>query len=124
MVSPSLTDFVDHFCLISLALRTMSSFFDARTSSIASKWKLQSNGPTLSMLSIAAAISAQVSMSVLIGSNASPFVEFSFEVEFTSIRPTLDTLCSSFRFISGPKRPSVCPKIAPIISARSTRPST
>ena len=76
------------------------------------------------MLSIAAEINEQVSISVLIGNNASPLVVFSVLKVFTSIRPTLDTRCSSFRFISGPKRPSVCPNIAPIISARSTRPST
>src|SRR3990167_4258493 len=72
--SPSLTDFVDHFCLISLARFTISSFFDALISSIESNVNLQSNGPTLSILSIAAAINAQVSISVLIGSKALPFV--------------------------------------------------
>ena len=68
----------------------MSSFFDARTSSIEISLNLQSNGPTLSILSIAAAINAQVSTSVLIGSNASPEVVFSVVLISTSIRPTLE----------------------------------
>ena len=91
MVSPSLTDFVDHFCLISLALLTISSFFDARTSSIPSNLNLQSKGPTLSMLSIAAEINAHVSISVLIGIKASPLVVFVVEVVLTSIRPIFET---------------------------------
>ena len=89
-MSPSLTDLVDHFCLIAFALLTMSSFFEALTSSIAFRVNLQSNGPTLSILSIAAEINAQVSISVLIGNNASPEVSFSVEVLCTSIRPTLE----------------------------------
>ena len=68
----------------------MSSFFDARTSSIESSLNLQSNGPTLSILSIAAAINAQVSTSVLIGSNALPEVVFSVVLISTSILPTLE----------------------------------
>jgi len=49
-------------------------------------------GPTLSILSIAAAISAHVSISVLIGSSASPLVVFVVEELLTSILPTLETL--------------------------------
>jgi len=124
MVSPSDIVFVAHCCLISFARFMMSSFLVARTSSMALSLNLQSNGPTLSMLSIAAAISEQVSMSVLIGISASPFVVFVVLVDVTSILPTLETRWSSFRFISGPRSPSVCPKIAPIMSALSTSPST
>ena len=91
-MSPSLSVFVDHCCLISFARLTMSSFFDARTSSIANSLNLQSNGPTLSMLSIAAAINAQVSMSVLIGISASPTVVFEVALVVTSMRPTFETL--------------------------------
>ena len=69
----------------------MSSFFAALTSSIASNLNLQSKGPTLSMLSMAAAIKAQVSMSVLIGSNVSPEVVFAVDLELTSIRPIFET---------------------------------
>ncbi len=76
------------------------------------------------MLSIPAAINAQVSISVLIGINASPDVVLAVFFALTSMRPTLETRCSSFRFISGPNSPSVCPKMAPIISALSTSPST
>ena len=43
------------------------------------------------MLSMAAAIKAQVSMSVLIGSNVSPEVVFAVERELTSIRPIFET---------------------------------
>ena len=69
----------------------MSSFFAALTSSIASNLNLQSKGPTLSMLSMAAAIKAQVSMSVLMGSTASPVVVFAVDLELTSIRPIFET---------------------------------
>ena len=110
--------------MISFARFTISSFFAARTSSIASKVNLQSKGPTLSILSIPAAINAQVSMSVLIGITALPLVVLAVDFAITSIRPTLETRCSSFKFISGPNSPSVWPKMAPIISALSTSPST
>ena len=40
------------------------------------------------------------------------------------VEVTTADLGSSLRFISGPSRPSVCPKIAPIMSAFSTIPST
>ncbi len=55
MVSHSLTVLVGHFLLISFARLTISYLFAARNSSIFSNLKLQSYGPTLSILSIPAA---------------------------------------------------------------------
>ena len=124
IVSPSLIVLVAHLRRISFARFTMSSFLAALTSSIASSLNEQSNGPTLSMLSMAAAMRADVSMSVLMGMRTSPDVVLDVVRALTSMRPIFETRCSSLRFISGPSRPSVCPKIAPMRSARSTRPST
>jgi hypothetical protein len=52
-----------------------------------------------------------------------PLVLSCFECNSISILPILPVFCNSLRSSSGPKRPSVCPKTAPITSGFSTTPS-
>ena len=122
--SPSLEVRELHSFMMSLARSVICALFDALTSSIPSRMTLAEQGPTLSTLSTAAAMSAAVLTSVDIGIRIAPYVLSFLDSRLISIRPTFHVFWSSFRFISGPKRPSVWPKIAPIKSAFSTTPST
>jgi hypothetical protein len=75
------------------------------------------------MLSMLAAINAVETRSRLVGTVIVPVVLSFFECNSISILPILPDFCSSRRSSSGPKRPSVCPKTAPITSGFSTTPS-
>jgi len=70
-----------------------------------------------------AAIKAVETLSRLVGIVIVPVVLSCFEWSSISILPILPDFCSSLRSSSGPKRPSVCPKTAPITSGLSTTPS-
>jgi hypothetical protein len=52
-----------------------------------------------------------------------PVVLSFLECNSISILPILPDFCNSLKSNSGPKRPSVCPKTAPITSGFSTTPS-
>ncbi len=75
------------------------------------------------MLSTLAAISAVLTRSRLVGIVIAPVVRSFFERKSISILPMRPVFWSSLRSSSGPKRPSVCPKTAPITSGFSTTPS-
>ncbi len=112
-----------HLCRISLA-RSMITFRRAsRMSSMRSRLTLALQGPTRFMLSTLAAIRAVDTRSRLVGIVMEPFVRSFLEWRSISILPIRPVFCSSRRSSSGPKRPSVCPKTAPITSGFSTIPS-
>jgi len=106
-----------------LALSIITFLLASRTSSIFSSVTLEAHGPTRFMLSILDAIRAVETRSRLVGMVMSPVVSSFLECRSISILPILPDLCSSLRSSSGPKRPSVCPKTAPITSGFSTTPS-
>ena len=112
-----------HLWRISLA-RSMITFRRAsRMSSMRSRLTLALQGPTRFMLSTLAAIRAVDTRSKLVGMVMEPFVRSFLEWRSISILPIRPVFCSSRRSSSGPKRPSVCPKTAPITSGFSTIPS-
>ena len=92
-------------------------------SSTLSRDTLAEQGPTRFMLSMLAAIRAVLTRSRLVGIVIVPVVRSFFECSSISIRPMRPVFWSSLRSSSGPKRPSVCPKTAPITSGFSTTPS-
>jgi hypothetical protein len=92
-------------------------------SSIFSRLTFAEQGPTRFMLSTLAAISAVETRSRLVGIVIAPVVRSFLECRSISILPMRPVFCSSRRSSSGPKRPSVCPKTAPITSGFSTTPS-
>jgi hypothetical protein len=92
-------------------------------SSMRSRLTLALQGPTRFMLSTLAAIRAVDTRSRLVGMVMEPFVRSFLEWRSISILPIRPVFCSSRRSSSGPKRPSVCPKTAPITSGFSTIPS-
>jgi hypothetical protein len=81
------------------------------------------HGPTLFMLSKLAAMIAVDTRSKLVGMRIVPVVLSCLDANSISILPILPDFCSSRRSNSGPKRPSVWPKTAPITSGLSTTPS-
>ncbi len=95
----------------------------SRMSSIFSKVTLAEHGPTRFMLSTLAAMSAVDTRSRLVGIVIEPVVRSFLECRSISILPILPVFWSSRRSSSGPKRPSVWPKTAPITSGFSTTPS-
>ena len=123
MSSPSLDDFVAQSFEICFARSMIAFLFTALTSSIDNSLNCDPQGPTLSICSTAAAINDTVDISVLIGIVTDPLALPFCDSIVISILPTFQFFWSSFRFISGPNRPSVWPNIAPIISALSTAPS-
>jgi hypothetical protein len=70
-----------------------------------------------------AAIRAVETLSRLVGIVIVPVVLSFLECSSISILPILPDFCNSLKSNSGPKRPSVCPKTAPITSGFSTTPS-
>lgn len=112
-----------HLWRISLA-RSMITFRRAsRMSSILSRLTLAEHGPTRFMLSTLAAMRAVETRSRLVGMVIEPEVRSFLECRSISIRPIRPVFWSSRRSSSGPKRPSVCPKTAPMTSGFSTTPS-
>lgn len=110
-------------CRISLA-RSMMIFRRASLmSSMRSRLTLALHGPTRFMLSTLAAMRAVDTRSRLVGIVIAPFVRSFLEWRSISILPMRPVFCSSLRSSSGPKRPSVWPKTAPITSGFSTTPS-
>ncbi len=93
------------------------------TSSILSSVTCAAHGPTRFMLSMLAAIRAVDTLSRLVGIVIVPFVLSFLECRSISILPILPDFCSSLKSSSGPNKPSVCPKTAPITSGFSTTPS-
>ena len=81
------------------------------------------HGPTRSMVSRDAAISAVSVPSSEEGIVICPVDFPDFVVTITSIRPMRPVLWSSRKSSSAPRRPSVCPNNAPITSGFSTTPS-
>ncbi len=93
----------------------MSSIFSRKTFAL--------HGPTRFMLSTEAAINAVLTRSKLVGMVMVPFVRSFLLCRSISILPILPVFWSSLRSSSGPNKPSVCPKTAPITSGFSTTPS-
>ena len=93
--------------MMSLALSTICFLLEALTSSIVTSSTLAEQGPTLSTLSTAAAMRAAVLTSVDMGMRISPYVRSFLDSRLISILPTFQLFWSSFRFISGPNKPSV-----------------
>jgi hypothetical protein len=116
-------DSMFHLWRISLARSIITLRLASRMSSILSRFTLAEQGPTRFMLSILAAIRAVLTRSRLVGIVIAPNVRSFFECNSISIRPMRPVFWSSLRSSSGPKRPSVCPKTAPITSGFSTTPS-
>jgi hypothetical protein len=112
-----------HLCRISLA-RSMIIFLRAsRMSSILSRSTLALQGPTRLMLSTLAAMRAVETRSRLVGMVMVPVVRSFLLCRSISILPMRPVFWSSLRSSSGPNKPSVCPKTAPITSGFSTTPS-
>ncbi len=104
--------------------RSMMIFLRAsRMSSILSRKTFAEQGPTRFMLSTDAAISAVLTRSRLVGMVMVPVVLSFLECRSISILPMRPVFWSSLRSSSGPNKPSVCPKTAPITSGFSTTPS-
>ena len=116
-------DSMFHLWRISFALSIMIFRLASRMSSTFSSVTLAEQGPTLFMLSMLAAMSAVLTRSRLVGIVIVPEVRSFFECNSISILPIRPVFWSSLRSSSGPKRPSVCPKTAPITSGFSTTPS-
>ena len=112
-----------HLWRISLARSIMIFRRASRMSSILSSKTLALQGPTRFMLSMLAAIRAVETRSRLVGMVIVPVVWSFFECRSISILPMRPVFWSSLRSSSGPNKPSVCPKTAPITSGFSTTPS-
>ncbi len=95
----------------------------SRMSSILSRITLAEQGPTRFMLSTLAAIKAVLTRSKLVGMVMEPLVRSFLLCNSISILPMRPVFWSSRRSSSGPNRPSVCPKTAPMTSGFSTTPS-
>jgi len=101
----------------------MALLFASRMSSIFSRVTFAAHGPTRVIVSKLAASMAVDTLSRLVGIRIFPVVLSRFECNSISILPILPLFCSSLRSSSGPNKPSVCPKTAPITSGFSTTPS-
>ncbi len=112
-----------HLCRISLARSIITFRLASLISSIFSRRTLAEQGPTRFMLSTLAAMRAVETRSRLVGIVIVPVVRSFFECKSISILPMRPVFWSSLRSSSGPKRPSVWPKTAPITSGFSTTPS-
>lgn len=112
-----------HLCRICLALSMIIFRLVSRISSIFSSVTLAWQGPTRFMLSRLAAMIAVDTLSRLVGMIIDPVVMSCFDVRSISILPILPDFCNSRRSSSGPNKPSVCPKTAPMTSGFSTTPS-
>jgi len=112
-----------HLWRMSLALSMIIFLRASRMSSIFSKSTLAPQGPTRFMLSTDAAMSAVLTRSRLVGIVMVPVVLSFLLCRSISILPIRPVFCSSRRSSSGPNKPSVCPKTAPITSGFSTTPS-
>jgi hypothetical protein len=112
-----------HLCRISLARSMITFRLASLMSSIFSRRTLAEQGPTRFMLSTLAAMRAVETRSRLVGIVIVPVVRSFFECKSISILPMRPVFWSSLRSSSGPKRPSVWPKTAPITSGFSTTPS-
>jgi len=112
-----------HLCRISLARSIITFRLASLMSSIFSRRTLAEQGPTRFMLSTLAAMRAVETRSRLVGIVIVPVVRSFFECKSISILPMRPVFWSSLRSSSGPKRPSVWPKTAPITSGFSTTPS-
>ena len=95
----------------------------SRISSILSRNTLALHGPTRFMLSTLAAINAVLTRSRLVGIVIVPVVRSFLLCKSISILPIRPVFWSSRKSSSGPNKPSVCPKTAPITSGFSTTPS-
>ena len=95
----------------------------SRMSSILSRSTLALHGPTRLMLSTLAAMRAVDTRSRLVGMVIEPLVLSFLLCRSISILPMRPVFWSSLRSSSGPNKPSVCPKTAPITSGFSTTPS-
>ncbi len=107
-----------------IALLTTFRRFAPRMSSTFSRVTLAVHGPTLSTVSTDA---ARIAVAVLFsetGITISPLLFPPSDLITIWILPIRPVRCSSRRSKSSPKRPSVCPNIAPTTSGLSTTPST
>ena len=95
----------------------------SRMSSIFSRRTFALHGPTRFMLSTLAAMRAVDTRSRLVGMVMVPVVRSFLLCRSISILPMRPVFWSSLRSSSGPNKPSVCPKTAPITSGFSTTPS-
>ncbi len=94
-----------------------------RTSSIVCTRTFALQGPILWMTSSAAATIAVSALSSELGMMICPMLFPPLTSMLTSILPIRPERCSSRSSSSSPRSPSVCPKIAPMTSGRSTTPS-
>ncbi len=108
---------------MSLARSIMIFLRASRMSSILSRNTFAPQGPTRFMLSTLAAMRAVDTRSRLVGMVIVPVVRSFFECRSISILPMRPVFWSSLRSSSGPNKPSVCPKTAPMTSGFSTTPS-
>ena len=108
----------------SLARFIICSRLSKRTSDICSTETFASHGPTLSTVSIAAAMMAVSALSRLEGATIFPSVRSFADFSSMSILPILPDLWSSLSSKFLGKSPSVWPKMAPMTSCFSTTPST
>ena len=112
-----------HLWRISLARSIIIFRLASRISSILSRNTLALHGPTRFMLSTLAAINAVLTRSRLVGIVIVPVVRSFLLCKSISILPIRPVFWSSRKSSSGPNKPSVCPKTAPITSGFSTTPS-
>jgi len=112
-----------HLWRISLARSIIILRLASRISSILSRNTLALHGPTRFMLSTLAAINAVLTRSRLVGIVIVPVVRSFLLCKSISILPIRPVFWSSRKSSSGPNKPSVCPKTAPITSGFSTTPS-
>ena len=112
-----------HRWRISLARSMMIFRLASRMSSIFSRRTFALHGPTRFMLSTLAAMRAVDTRSRLVGMVIVPVVRSFLLCRSISILPMRPVFWSSLRSSSGPNKPSVCPKTAPITSGFSTTPS-
>ena len=116
-------DSMFHRWRISLARSMMIFRLASRMSSIFSRRTFALHGPTRFMLSTLAAMRAVDTRSRLVGMVIVPVVRSFLLCRSISILPMRPVFWSSLRSSSGPNKPSVCPKTAPITSGFSTTPS-
>ncbi len=112
-----------NFSISFFALSRMYSLLELLTSSMLLISNFASHGPTLSIVSIAAAMIVVSDLSIDVGISTVPVVLDSLTVIFASILPIFPFFCSSRSSSSSPNSPSVWPKIAPMTSGFSTTPS-
>ena len=123
MLSPSILPSSITLFNNSFALSITCFLLTTLTSSTSSEVIVALQGPTLSILSKAAASITVSTLSKDVGRVIFPELFPFLDSNSTSILPTLADLCNSLKSNSVPRRPSVWPNIAPTTSDFSITPS-